>query len=141
MLETIFYLGSDSESSGELLSKKIESKKAKLATSSKEEMAKPTVELSKPKKRPAEDPKTEPVKKSKTHQESEAIVLKPELPAAIDVDDVHLESSKDVSFFHSSFSTSLSLSPRASRLGYPLLYLFAFPFSVAGRYFLGRCCS
>ena len=141
MLETILYLGSDSESSEGLLSKKPKIQKAELAASSKEEMEKPTAETSEPRKRPAENPKAKPVKKSKTHQESGVVVLKPEPSTAIDVDDIHLESSNDVSFFHSSFSTSLSLSPRAFRLGCLLLYLFAFSLYVADRRLLGCRCS
>ena len=118
------YLGSDSESSGELLSKKLRIKKAELAASSKEEKEKPTAEPSEPRKRSAEDSKAKSMKKLKTHQESGPVVLKPEPRTAIDVDDIHLESSNDVSFFHSSFSTSLSLSPRAFGLGCLLHYLF-----------------
>ena len=135
------YLGSDSGSSGEPLSKKLETKKAKLAVSSKEEKEKATAEPSEPRKRSAEDPKAKPMKKLKIHQESGPVVHKPEPCTAIDVDDIHLESSKDVSFFYSSFSTSLSMSPRAFRLGCLLLYLFAFFLYAADRHLLGCCCS
>ena len=141
MLETILYLGSDSESSGELLSKKLEIKKAELAASSKEEKEKPIAEPSEPRKRSAEDPKAKSAKKLRTHQGNRAVVLKPEPSSAIDVDGIHLESSNDVSFFHSSFSISLSLSPRAFGLGCPLRYLFAFSLYVADRHLLGCCCS
>ena len=141
MLETIFYFGSDSESSGELLSKKLEIKKAELAASSKEEKGKTTAEPSEPRKRPAEALKAEPTKKLKTHQESGPVVLKPELRTAVDADGIHLESSTDVNFFHFSFSTSFSLSPRAFGLGCLLHYLCSFSLFVADRHLLGCCRS
>ena len=66
--------------------------------SSKEKVVAPAAEPSKVKKRLAEAHESKACKKSKVQQENETTALKLKLATPVDVDDIHLESCKDVSF-------------------------------------------
>ena len=71
------YFSASGSSDGEMLSKKMEAKKAEVTVSSKERTTDPVIEPSNPKKRPAEVSKDKQAKKLK---EGEASIPQAEIP-------------------------------------------------------------
>ena len=122
--EGIVIRDSDSESSGEPLSKKlgnIQSKKVlEKAASSRKQSVEPAEEIPKSKRKQIEDPKAKPIKKPKIHHEDKAVVLKPEASKDVDVDNIDISSSDDGSFFPSS---DLSIFQPPGLLGEGAFYL------------------
>ena len=89
------YFSDSGSSDGEMLSKKLEDKKAEVTVSSKEITVDPVIEPSNPKKRPAEVSKDKQAKKLK---EGEASIPQSETPVPPTSSSAHLDLHQDVSF-------------------------------------------
>ena len=108
-VEIIFlfeYFSDSGSSDGEMLSTKVEAKRAEVTVSSKEKTVDPVVEPSNPKKRPAEVSKDKQAKKLK---EGEASIPQSETPVPPTSSNAHLDLHQDVSFLSSSFLHQLRL--------------------------------
>ena len=101
------YFSDSGSSDGEMLSKKVEARKAEVTVSSKERTVDPVIEPSNLKKRPAEVSKDKQAKKLK---EGEASIPQSEIPVPPISSGAHLDLHQDVSFLSSSFLHKLRLS-------------------------------